>query len=117
NAVLAFGPAELRGVPPLTPQLAREGAAILSRPILPAERLRFVGEPVAAVVAGSRYLAEDAAELVEVEYEPLEPVMSIADALRSDLPALHEGTSNVIFRETKEVGDVDAAFARAATVV
>ena len=117
GVALAFGPDELLDVPALTPKLEREGAAVLSRPILAGERARFVGDPVAAVVAGSRYLAEDAAELVAVDYEPLDPVVSIEDALRDDLPALHENGSNVIFRERREVGDVDGAFGRAVSVV
>jgi len=90
---------------------------VLSRPILAGARARFVGEPVAAVVASSRYLAEDAAELVDVDYRPLQAVTSIEDALRPDLPSLHEGHSNVIFREACEVGDVEGSFRQAAAVV
>src|SRR4051794_24702914 len=47
-------------------------------------RVRHVGEPVAAVVASSRELARDAAELVEVEYEPLPPLTTAEDALRNE---------------------------------
>jgi aerobic carbon-monoxide dehydrogenase large subunit len=117
EVALAFGPDELSDVPPLTPRLVRAGAAILSRPILAGRRVRFVGEPIAAVVASSRYLAEDAAELVAVDYEPLAAVTSVEDALRPDLPSLHEGHSNVIFREAYEVGEVDEAFRQAAAVL
>jgi carbon-monoxide dehydrogenase large subunit len=117
GVALAFGPEELRDVPPLTPKLVRTGAAVLSRPILARRRVRFVGEPVAAAVASSRYLAEDAAELVAVDYEPLPAVCSIEDALRPDLPSLHEGHTNVVFRETREVGAVDEAFRSASVVV
>ncbi len=117
GVALAFGPDELRDVPPLTPQVARPGAAVLSRPVLAGSRVRFVGEAIAAVVASSRYRAEDAAELVGVDYRPLPAVTSIDDALRPDLPSLHEGHSNVIFREEREVGNVDGSFRQAAAIV
>jgi carbon-monoxide dehydrogenase large subunit len=111
---LAFGPQELVEVPPLTPDLVRPGAQRVERPVLAGARARFVGEPVAAAVATTPYLAEDAAEAIAIDYEPLHPITSIDDALDEALPALHGGT-NVIFREEREQGDVDAAFA-AATV-
>src|SRR5271154_5631497 len=56
---------------------------------LAVERVRYVGEPVALVVAESRYLAEDAAELVDVEYAPLEAVIDPLAACKSDAPLLH----------------------------
>src|SRR6266404_5710308 len=54
------------------------------------DKARFVGEPVAVVVARDRYLAEDAAELVEVEYEPLPAVIDPEKALEPDAPVLHD---------------------------
>ena len=117
GVALVFGPDDLRDVPPLTPQLSRPGAAVLSRPILAGRRARFVGEPIAAVVASTRYLAEDAVEAIAIDYDPLAPVCSVEDALRTDLPSLHEGHPNVIFREEREFGDVDEAFRSAAVVV
>jgi carbon-monoxide dehydrogenase large subunit len=116
GVALAFGPRELAAVPALTPGVARPGAVRVKRPIL-AEHARFVGEPIAAVVADSRYVAEDAASLVGVDYEVLAPVTTIDDALREDLPSLHEGADNVIFRESYEAGDVEAAIAEACVVV
>ena len=60
-------------------------------------KVRFAGEPVAAVVAETRELARDAAELVEVEYEPLEPVLDAVAAVEPDAPVLHdEAGSNVV---------------------
>jgi len=60
-------------------------------------KTRFVGEPVAAVVAATRELARDAAELVEVEYEPLDPLVDARRAQDSDAPILHEDAgSNVV---------------------
>ncbi|MGH7317655.1 MAG: xanthine dehydrogenase family protein molybdopterin-binding subunit, partial [Candidatus Rokuibacteriota bacterium] len=54
------------------------------------DKVRFVGEPVAVVVARSRYLAEDAAEAVIVEYEPLPAVVDVERALAPGAPILHE---------------------------
>src|SRR5881296_3492446 len=53
-------------------------------------KARFVGEPVAAVAAATRELARDAAELVEVEYEPLEPLVDARRAQEPDAPILHD---------------------------
>ena len=82
------------------------------------DRARYAGEPVAVVAAESRYLAEDAAELVAVEYEPLEAVVTVEDALDPTKPVLHEQVgSNVVVDRTLRYGDPDAAFARADLVV
>lgn len=82
------------------------------------DRTRFVGEPVAVVVASDRYLAEDAAELVEVDYEPLPAVVRTDAALAPEAPLLHEGSdSNVATDRTFAFGDVDGAFSAARRVV
>ena len=82
------------------------------------DKTRFVGEPVAVVVASDRYLAEDAAELVEVEYEPLPAVVRADRALEPEAPLLHdESDSNVATDRTFTFGDVDTAFAEAPHVV
>ena len=74
-------------------------------PVLAAGEVRYAGQPVAAVLAESRALAEDAAEFVEVDYEPLDPVL---DARSSDV---------TMSRWRRQSGDVSAAFASAAHVV
>jgi carbon-monoxide dehydrogenase large subunit len=81
-------------------------------------KVRHVGDPVAVVVAESRYLAADAAEAVQVDYEPLPTVVDPERALEPDAPLLYEewGT-NLAFRWRKGNGEVDEAFARAETVV
>jgi carbon-monoxide dehydrogenase large subunit len=85
---------------------------------LATDRVRFVGDPVALVVAESRYLAEDAGDSVEVGYEPLEPVASIEHALDPARPALFDDIgSNVVFEDSHTYGDVDGAFAAAERVV
>ena len=76
------------------------------------DRARYAGEPVAAIAAESRYLAEDAAELVVADYEPLDAVVTVEDALDPAKPVLHEEVgSNVVVDRTLRYGDPDGAFA------
>lgn len=78
------------------------------------DRVRYVGEPVAVVVADSRYIAEDACELIDVGYEPLPAVADLASARAPGAPLLHDNTtSNVISRRTFRYGDPESAFAAA----
>jgi len=77
-----------------------------------------VGEPVAAVVAEDPYLAYDALEQIEVEYEPLPVVVDAEKALEADAPIIHEGVgSNVIWHGVYDYGDVEEAFREADLVV
>src|SRR5437588_66803 len=70
------------------------------------DKVRFVGEPVAVVVADSRYIAEDAAELVQVEYDPLPAVMGVEAALQAESAVLHEQVgSNVANHRTFSYGE------------
>ena len=76
---------------------------------------RYAGEWIAAVVAESRALAEDAAELVEVAYEPLAPVVDPEAALEPGAPAVHpDHGSNLLYRRKFVFGPVEEDFARAA---
>ena len=82
------------------------------------DKARFVGEPVAVVVARNRYLAEDAADAVVVEYEPLPAVVDVERALEPDAPLLHEAVgSNVAGQRRLVYGEPDRAFAEAAIVI
>jgi aerobic carbon-monoxide dehydrogenase large subunit len=82
------------------------------------DKVRYAGDPVALVVAESRYLAEDARDAVEVEYEPLEAVVTMEQAADPALPALFEDVgSNVFYTEAMNFGEPDAAFAQADRVV
>jgi len=82
------------------------------------DKVRFVGEPVAVVVARDRYLAEDAAEMVEVAYEPLPAVVDPERALEPGAPILHEKVgSNLAGNRRLVYGNPDAAFAEADVVV
>ena len=56
---------------------------------LAVDKVRYMGEGVAVVAATSRAVAEDAAELIEVEYEPLEPLTDMLEALEDDAPLIH----------------------------
>jgi carbon-monoxide dehydrogenase large subunit len=81
------------------------------------EKVRLVGEPVALVIAESRYVAEDAVDLIEVEYDPLTPVVDLEAAARDGSPLVHEDIgTNVCAHHTQRVGNVEEAFARAAHV-
>jgi carbon-monoxide dehydrogenase large subunit len=81
-------------------------------------KVRYVGEPVVGVVAASRYQAEDALELLTIDYEPLPIVIDPELAVRPGAPLLYEeaGTNVLVAREFKR-GDADAAFAAAAVRV
>jgi carbon-monoxide dehydrogenase large subunit len=81
-------------------------------------KVRFVGEPVVAVVAESRYLAEDAAELIEIDYEPLPAANDALEAAADGAPLLHEdaGSNIIIAREFKR-GDAEMDIAQAAVRV
>jgi aerobic carbon-monoxide dehydrogenase large subunit len=82
------------------------------------DKVRLIGDVVAIVIGESRYLAEDGAELVEVEYEPLQPVANIAHALDPSLPPLFEELGdNIAFDLPQSWGDVDGAFAQADRVI
>ena len=81
------------------------------------DRARYVGEPVAVVVAETRYIAEDACDLVDVDYEVLPAAADLAAAIADGAPLVHEAAgSNVVSRRSFRYGDPDAAFAAAARV-
>ena len=84
---------------------------------LAVSKVRYQGEPVVAVVAESPSLADDAAELVQIEYEALDPVVDAEGAL-TDQSILHEEAgTNRVWNGVFEYGDVDKAFREAAYVV
>ncbi|GAA5127722.1 xanthine dehydrogenase family protein molybdopterin-binding subunit [Haloechinothrix salitolerans] len=85
---------------------------------LAVDKVRYVGQGVAAVAAKDRATAEDALELIDVEYEELPPVATLEDALAEDAPKLYEDwPSNVSGSTTIPKGDVATAFADADVVV
>ena len=86
------------------------------RPLARGE-VRYVGEPIAAVVAPDPYVAADAAEAVRIEYEPRPAVVDAEAAMSAEAPAVHDGAGNVVGRAGTVVGDVERAFALADVVV
>ena len=88
------------------------------QPAIARDVVRYVGEPVALVVADDPYLAWDALELIDVEYAPLPACSSVADALAPGAPRLFARTdSNNVATISMRVGDADGALADAALVV
>jgi carbon-monoxide dehydrogenase large subunit len=85
---------------------------------LAADEVRYVGELVAFVIADSRYLAEDAADLIDVRYEPLPAVTGLEAAMAAGSPLVHADVpANRAARLVQQVGDPDAAFAGAFRVL
>lgn len=90
-------------------------AGLRSAPQMPlaVDVARWQGEPIAMVLASSRALAEDAAELIEVDIEPLDAATDMERALDPDAPVIHSALgSNLAWERVVEAGDTAAAFAR-----
>ena len=87
-------------------------------PFIATEKVRFVGEIIAVVVAPTRYIAEDIVDLIEVEYESLPAYNEVEEAMQPDAVRLHEELeSNVYYEDSYTKGDVDKAFSEADLVV
>jgi len=88
------------------------------QPVFAQRVVNYVGEEVAAVAAVDLVTAEDALELIDVEYEPLEPVLDIRYALNTDAPLVHKRASgNIGPTHEQDFGDPDAAFAESDLIV
>ena len=103
------------------PRKKRDGSPMFApqRPALVVDRVRYVGDPVAMVIAETLAQAKDAAELVVVDYEPLPSVTSVAEAAEPDAPRLWDENPDNI-SHTTERGNraaTEAAFAQAAHIV
>jgi len=115
--------------PDLTDSGASEGDVFRSQNIMARDKVLYEGHVVAAVAATSRRAAQLAAAAIEVTYEVLPHVLSVADAMADDAPLLHEGMitrgvdpapespSNIVSRVVHERGDLDAGFAEADLVI
>lgn len=87
-------------------------------PVLPADKVLYVGHAVAAVVAESRYVAQDALDRLQIEYEPLPAVTDVVQATEPGAPRLHEDwPDNVVVGREIGSGEPDRVFASAHTVV
>ena len=113
-AVLTAADLDVAGKP--TPQFAPSPMIVQNRTqhVLAATAVHYVGDAIAIVVADSRAIAEDAASLVVVDYEPLAPVTDLATALDPGAPRAHEGApDNRIATLRAKFGDIDQVFGRA----
>jgi carbon-monoxide dehydrogenase large subunit len=117
GVVAVWTAADVAGLPGIPWRLELEGMQATTQPLLAADVVRYCGEPVAVVVAESRHVAEDACELIEIDYEPLPVVTDPHVALTGAEQANETLTGNVIHQGGRVVGDVDAAFAGASVVV
>ena len=118
HAVLTYADLPEPAQKPLTLLVPNPAITQLFRPmVLVDKEACYVGEPIAMVVADTRYIAEDAAALVDVDYEILPAVSDCSGALAPDAPRAHEGTpSNISARIPFSHGDNNAAFANAAHI-
>ncbi len=100
------------------PVMQTEEGLKIERPVLADDEVCFVGETVAFVVAETKYQAEDALELIKVNYEPLPTVVDPEVAIKEGSPKSHANfKSNLVLVDTVSFGDVDSAFEKAAKVV
>ncbi|HWP57736.1 MAG TPA: xanthine dehydrogenase family protein molybdopterin-binding subunit [Candidatus Acidoferrales bacterium] len=130
--IISVDASEALKLPGVACVLTGEQAKAISRPLrslipLPVEvphyclahdKVRYVGEPVAAVAATSRYIAEDALEKIRVEYEPLPAAVDPEKSMAPGAPILYESLgSNVLWHDCFDYGEVDRVFAQAAHVL
>jgi carbon-monoxide dehydrogenase large subunit len=109
---------DLAGVQPIRPMLHKFNYQPIAQPLLAKDVVRFVGEPIAAVIAPSSAEAEDIADRVAVEIAELPAVVDAQDALGPDAPRVHaECATNVIVEAQTETSDFCAAMAKAGRVV
>jgi aerobic carbon-monoxide dehydrogenase large subunit len=108
---------DLHDVPPIPIRIHRLGVngEPYLQPVLAEKRVRYVGEPIAVVLAEDPYAAEDAAEQLNVSYEPLGPQVDARAA--ASLMSLRDGVPNLVSTLEFTFGDVEAAFAGAAHIV
>jgi aerobic carbon-monoxide dehydrogenase large subunit len=106
--------ADLDGVRPIRPMLHKFNYQPVEQPILASDVVRFVGEPIAAVVASSPAAAEDIAEAVAVEIADLPSVVDAQEALKPGAPRVHDKVaSNIVVEGRFKTADFDATIAKA----
>src|SRR5215471_17472077 len=107
----------LAGFMPVAPAFVPEKHTVPDRFPIAEGEVCYQGEPVAVVIADTRYHAADAAELVSVDWEPLPAVMDLEKALEADGNRVHEGGPDNIGWDVTFTPDAEAAFAEAEVVV
>jgi aerobic carbon-monoxide dehydrogenase large subunit len=106
--------ADLDGVRPIRPMLHKYNYRPIEQPILAESVVRFVGEPIAAVIAATSAAAEDLADEINVEIAALPAVVDAQDALKADAPRVHDGIgTNVVVEGRFKTADFDATIGRA----
>jgi len=109
---------DVEGVGPVPCGASLPGLRVPPHAILAKDRVYFIGHPVAVVVATDRYIAADALDRIEVDYDPLPAVTDPEKALAQGAPAVHpEWPDNVAFTYHQEGGDPEKAFKEAEVVV
>jgi carbon-monoxide dehydrogenase large subunit len=118
GVVAVFTGADTQGIGPVPCGASLPGLRVPHHHILATDRVYFVGHPVAVVVATDKYIARDAVDLIEVDYEPLPAVADPEKAIAPGAPPVHpEWPDNFAFTYHQEGGDIDSAFAEAEVVV
>ncbi|NND49462.1 MAG: xanthine dehydrogenase family protein molybdopterin-binding subunit, partial [Rhizobiales bacterium] len=123
-AVLTGAELEARGLgaqKPLQPRKKSDGspAHVTPQPLLAQDRVRFVGQPVAFIVAETVALAKDAAELIEVDYQPLAAVIGVEQASADAAPSVWDDNpgNEAFFHEVGDAAATQAAFDKADHIV
>ena len=98
-------------------QIGPEPSALIEDYCLAVDKVKYQGDPVVAVIAESKHIAADAAQLVEVEYEKLPTVMTCEESLKNEVCLHEEAGSNQTWQGVYDYGDVDKAFAEAKHIV
>src|SRR5438128_1836824 len=118
GVVAVFTGADIDSVGPVPCGASLPGLRVPPHAVLAKDRVYFAGHPVAVVVATDRYIAADAVDLVEVDYEPGRAVADPEKALEPGAPAVHpEWPDNIAFTYHQEGGEPEKAFAQAEVVV
>ncbi|HSS93784.1 MAG TPA: xanthine dehydrogenase family protein molybdopterin-binding subunit [Candidatus Dormibacteraeota bacterium] len=113
----AFAAADLPEIRNVMVDAVIPDAHLAGRPVLAKARVRYMGEPVAVVVAEDPYVAVDAANAVEIDIDPLDAAGDVLAALQDGAPSLHPPhAGNVAGKMVRAYGDIDAAMAGAAVV-
>jgi len=109
---------DIRDVGPLPVLAHPPGQRQTNFPVLPADRVRYVGQPLAAVVAETQYVAQDGVDALDVSYDPLPVVADVAQATSPGAPRLYDDwPDNVVVAREIGGGDPDTVLATAAAVV
>ena len=111
-----FAAADL-GLGPLQPPNENPAISPPPQPVLATEMVRFAGAPIAIVVAGDRYAAEDARDAAVPEIEELEALVDPRRALAEDAPQIHDGRDNLVVDMVLDEGDVEGALGAADVVI